>query len=82
MFTATLPAQLAPAHIIGENVDDVRFLAELLLQRREFLVDGLVLLRPFVLVSLLVSQEGPVGLKGGRARQAKLAPIIHDGHRI
>ncbi len=52
MFTAALPAHLTPTYIVGQDVDDVGFLAKLLFQRRELRVDLLVLSRPFFFVSL------------------------------
>jgi len=50
---AALNAQFAVADVVGKYIDDVRFLAELLLQRGEFRIDCLVLLGPLRFVFLL-----------------------------
>jgi hypothetical protein len=53
VFTASLPTHFTPAHIVGQDIDDVRLLAKFLLQRCQLLVDLFVFGRPLTLVLFL-----------------------------
>jgi len=64
MFTAALPAHLAPTHIVCKDINNVRFLAELFFKCRQVRIDLLVLGGPFVLVFLLQLIVGGVELLG------------------
>ncbi len=71
VLAAALPAQLAPAHVVGENVDDVGRFAELLFEGCQLGVYGFIFRGPFDCITFLDCVEGSIELGGvGPGRQA------------
>jgi len=62
MLAPALPAELSPADVIGEDIDDIGPLAELPPQGGELGIGGLVILFPLLAEALFSGQVGTVGL--------------------